>query len=159
MKGRTLPHTPAVTDGSFVKREMREEAMTFNARIDALIARLKDGEKLDTAISNAVADAVDPPLRPGTILERQEDSSGFPVWRVKHPGQGWGSWYHGDDYAQSIDAVLVLARNQYEVWRLLESAAIAIEDCQFSGDIESQPANPEPVLRAMLVEALNRRRT
>ena len=108
---------------------------TSNEKLNALIARLEGGELLTRNFDGEIRAVINPP-GPGCY------------------------WEEGPPYfATSFDAVMSLARNQYEVWRLLEGAAFAIEDCRFSGDTESQPVDLKPMLRAMLIEVLRWRRT
>ena len=127
--------------------------MISNAKLDALIARLEGGEALSAEISNAVAGVVDPSIPEGSVQERSVDHDGLPIWRVRHAGQGWGSWWHGEHYAASFDAVMSLARVEKEAWRLLHNAM------KYPQMTEHEPFKPEPVLRAMLIQALEMRRT
>lgn len=131
--------------------------MTHNAELNALIARLEGGEALSAEISNAIADVVDPPVKAGTILERGIDSDGLPVWRARIEGAGWGSWWHGEDYARSFDAALSLAQSEWMGFMLFKAAYCEMGKNP-SSVLETKSFNPEPVLRAMLIEALQGRR-
>ena len=118
-------------------------------QLKALIVRLKDG-KSSGEIDNAIADLVDQPLLPGSVLERKIDHDGLPMWRVKHAGQNWGSWGHEEAYSQSLDAAMSLARNRTEAAAMIRAAHF-VANADPLGDA---PFDPVPCIRAALIERL-----
>ena len=128
--------------------------MTDNAKLDDLIDRLQGGES-GGEIDNAIADLVDQPLLPGSVLERKIDHDGLPMWRVKHAGQNWSSWGHEGAYSRSLDAAMSLARNRTEAAAMIRAAHL-VANADPLGDA---PFDPVPCIRAMLIERLKARRT
>lgn len=116
--------------------------MTHNAELDALIARIESGE----------------------VLTREFD---FWVWwwcKAVHGGHEPDQDYvrvnlQKDDaphYGSSFDAIMSLARNEIDSCIILTSAL----NTQLSiGSSRREVFNPEPILRAMLIKALEMRRT
>ena len=113
--------------------------MSANAKLDALIARIEGGEALTREMDEEIC----------SLFGRQKDAQG---------------WLYCPSYHESLDSIMSLARNGWEVWQLL-TAGLSVLD-RLGGvrtgsvrALSDMPPNPKPVLRAMLVVALKERRT
>ena len=127
-----------------------EAEMTADTKLDALIARIEDGETLTREIDLDIQRAITKAKIPND--KRHLESLGFAFHDSSVHEEGYclgvlPSWH------SSFDAVMSLARNESEGFLLLQKA------CSTARVAAREPFNPEPVLRAMLVEALKARRT
>ena len=112
--------------------------MTANAKLDALLARLEGGEALNRMLFDKI----------GMEIERAD-----PIFNK----------FRFDVLTQVeafFDAVLSLARYEREA-RLMFNAPrfFSSADVTEVQEMKRIPFNPEPCLRAMLIEALKARRT
>ena len=121
--------------------------MTPNAKLDALIARIEGGEKLTRKIDAEIAAETGWTFMPAWAL------SG-PYWLNPEGIQADPPNWHA-----SFDAIMSLARNLEEASTLLyEGDKISYQIYKKSKLGGPQPFNPEPILRAILVAALEARR-
>lgn len=124
--------------------------MTPNAKLDALIARIEGGEKFGRKLDGDISIAL----------------------RLCPTGKGWnrckaprrGTWTRNDHSPwraprfSSFDAIMSLARNPLEAGFMFNVARQVCHPSEMEGeDLKALDFNPEPVLRAMLIQALNAR--
>ena len=114
--------------------------MTPNAKLDALIARIEGGEALARDMDAEIGEIAFANIGARSVFSNDELYL-----------EMWPDCYGSipcPSYHKSLDAIMSLARNAREVQQLLTVAAVY-----------SEPPNLEPILRAMLAEALKMRRT
>ncbi len=123
--------------------------MTDNSRLNALIARLKGGEKLTHLVSAEVCLACGVPLGP-----QPQESWNAPTPITLYVLQCVDN-HQGLHFHKSFDAVMSLARDAKDGQYILQAGFEAATELADADAVAF--FNPEPALRAMLITALGRR--
>lgn len=78
--------------------QMLENAKGPSGELDIEIYKLEEGHHTPAS----------------SVQEFKVDHHGIAMWRVRHEGQTWGSWWTMDSYTGSIDSALTLVPYQRE---------------------------------------------